>query len=390
MENRKNIFDLLLIFARQKKLIIGLTFIVAVAAVIYSLLTPQIWTSRATFKPDAASAGISLNIYDPYGIMSSLLGSEPGAAQNALIILRSRTLNEDVIRKFNLLRYFKIEEKDSLKAMDNALELLKSKVLAVSLNAENGLISLSVSTKDKTLSKDMTDYYLDRLDVYNREQKLTKGKRNRQFLESRVASVRSDIDSLAIALRDFQKKNKAIDITSQMSSLIALYSEAVSQKMIVDLELEMAKQNFDAESPVVKNLTHKRKVISDRIRELEKSSGQLKPGYIIEIEKIPDLTLQYSQLMINLEIQKKVFEFIYPQFEAARIEEMRDMPTIEIIDYPRLAGQRSYPRRAFICIVATLLAFLASLVLAYIKHQMELNSETVKQIKQAILKKNSK
>ncbi len=389
MENRNNIFNLLLIFARQKKLIIIVTLIVSVAAVIYSLLTPQIWTSRATFKPDAASAGMTINIGDLGGIMSSLLGGSSGDAQGALIILRSRTMNEDVIRKFNLVQYFRIREADSLKAMDIALEMLKGEVLGTVLNPENGLISLSISTKDKQLSKDMADYYLSRLDNYNRELKLTKGKRNRQFLESRVHSVRGEIDSLAQALKDFQKKNKAIDVTTQMSSLITLYSEAVSQKMIADLELEMAKQNFESESPLVRDLKLRQKVISDRIKDLEKSSGQVKPSYIMDIDKLPDLTLQYTQLMINLEIQKKVFEFIYPQFEAARIEEMRDMPTIEIIDQPRLAGMRSHPRRAMICIIAAVLAFLFSLVLAYVKHQMELNSDTVRQIKDAIFKKKS-
>lgn len=389
MENSNNIFNLLLIFARHKMLIIIMTLIVSVAAVIYSLLTPQIWTSRATFKPDAASAGMTINIGDLGGIMSSLLGGSSGDAQGALIILRSRTMNEDVIRKFNLIQYFRIREADSLKAMDIALEMLRGEVLGTVLNPENGLISLSISTKDKQLSKDMADYYLSRLDNYNRELKLTKGKRNRQFLETRVHAVRGEIDSLAQALKDFQKKNKAIDVTTQMSSLITLYSEAVSQKMIADLELEMARQNFEAESPLVNDLKLKQKVISDRIRDLEKSSGQVKPSYIMDIDKLPDLTLQYTQLMINLEIQKKVFEFIYPQFEAARIEEMRDMPTIEIIDQPRLAGQRSYPRRALICIIATVLAFLFSLVLAYVKHQMELNSATVRQIKDAIFKKKS-
>jgi uncharacterized protein involved in exopolysaccharide biosynthesis len=389
MANRNNIFDLLLIFARHKKMIIFITLIAAVAAVINSLLTPEIWTSRATFKPDAASSGIALNVGELGGIMSSLLGNSSGDAQSALIILRSRSLNEEVIRKFNLIQYFEIKEADTLKAMDIALEKMKGEFLVTQLNPENGLISLSVSTKDKQLSKKMADYYLARLDKYNRELKLTKGKRNRQFLESRVHTVRADIDSLARALKDFQTRNKAIDVTTQMSSLITLYSEAVSQKMIADLELEMAQQNYKTDSPLLKELKNRQKIISDRIMDLEKSSDQVKPAYLIDIDKLPDLTLQYTQLMINLEIQKKVFEFIYPQFEAARIEEMRDMPTIDIIDQPRLAGQRSRPRRALMCISATLIAFLFSLLVAYIIHQMELNSATVKQIKAAILGKKN-
>jgi tyrosine-protein kinase Etk/Wzc len=385
MDNRKTIFDLLLIFAQKKGIIIGVTLVVAIIAVVYSLLTPEIWSSRGTFRPDASSSmGMSVNVPGLSGIMSSLMGNASEDAQSALIYLRSRTLSEEVIRKFRLIEYFNINETDTLRAMDLALERLKSEVQSVGLNDENGLISVTVSTKDKVLSKEMADYYLERLDTYNRDLKLTKGKRNRQFLEIRVASARSDIDSLAIALRDFQKKNKAIDMTSQMSSIISLYSEVVSQKMIVDLELEVAKKNYPGDSPLIKELSHKRTVLSERIAGLEKSSDSVKPSYIMDIDMIPDLSLQYTQLMINLEIQKKVFEYIYPQFEAARIEEVRDMPTIEVIDYPRLAGQRTYPRRAMICLVSTFLGFLASLCLAYVVFQMEQNKETVRKIWEAV------
>lgn len=389
MENRKNLFKLLLVFAQQKKIIIWFTLIVALSAVTYSLLTPQIWTSSVTFKPDATSTGVSLNVPGLSGIMSSFIGGSTSDAQSALIVLHSRTLSEEIIRKFELLKYFKIEETDTLRAMDQALEKLKAKMLKVMLNEENGLIKLSVSTKDKILSKNIADDYLARLDNYNRKLKFTKGKRNRQFLEERVKSVRKDIDSLSIALRDFQKKSKAIDVTSQMEAIVSLYSEVVAQKMIVDLELEMAKQNFELTSPVVKDLIYKSKVITDRIKELEKSSGYVKPSYILDIDKMPDLSMQYSQLMINLGIQKKVFEYIYPQYEAAKIEELRDMPTIEVIDYPKLAGLRSNPKRARICITATFLAFIFSLGLAYIKDKVDHNKEIVSQIIKTIFK-NSK
>ncbi|MBM4398953.1 MAG: hypothetical protein FJ041_01295 [Candidatus Cloacimonetes bacterium] len=388
MGKNLNLFDLLLIFAKQKRIIISITIITAIASVVYSLLTPSIWTSRTSFKPDVqSSGGLPISIPGLGDIMSSFMGSSADEAQNAIIILRSRTLNEDIIHKFNLIPYLKIKDKDSLKAMDEALLKVKTDIFGINYNEENGLISIKVSTKDKQLSLDIANYYLTRLDQYNREQKVTKGKLNRQFLESRVAATRQDIDSLALALKNFQKKNKAIDITTQMSALVSLYSDVVSQKMIADIELEMAKQNYNTDSPLVKELTHKKQIITNRISDLEKSSDKVKPSYLIDIDNIPELTLQYTQLMINLEIQKKVFEYLYPQYEAAKIEELRDMPSIEIIDMPRKAGMRSHPKRAIICVIATLTGFILALGIAYLKHQAEQNRETMKQIKDTLFPK---
>lgn len=390
MKKHTDIFTIMLLLAKQKSIIIWITVIVAICAISYSIITPKIWTSKATFRPDASSSmSLPIDVSGLGGIMSSFLGGGSESAQNALIVLRSRSFNERAIRELKLIDYFEISEPDTLIQMDIALKKLHSDVLAIGLNDENGLISLSISTKDKMLSKNMADYYLAELDRYNRESKLTKGKRNRQFFESRVAAVRKDIDSLTIAMRDFQKLNKAIDITAQTSSLVTLYSEIVSQKMIVDMELDMAKQNYSVESPVVKNLVQRQKMMTDRIRDLEKNSSKIKPNYIIDIDNIPDLSQQYAQLMINLQIQKKIFEFIYPQFEAAKIEELKDMPTIEIVDYPRQAGLRSSPRRAMICVVATFLGFIFSLVLAFVIDQIEQNHIIVKQILDAIFRRRS-
>lgn len=385
METRKNLFDYLLLFARQKVIIICVTMIAAAAAVTYSLLTPLIWTSKATFTPDASSGmSLPLNISGLGGMMSSFLGGGGSDAQNSVMIMGSRTFSEDVIRHFNLLPYLKVTDSDSLRAMDKGVEKLKTKVVGMAINEENGLISLYASTKDKQLSKSIAEYYISKLDTYNRQFKLTKGKRNRQFFEQRVAATRHTIDSLSIALRDFQTKNKALDLTTQMGSLVSLYSDAVSQQMIADMELNVAKLNYNTESPVVKELLSRKQLLSDKIKDLESSSSGVKPKYIIDIDKVPDLSQQYAQLMINLEIQKKVFEYIYPQFEAARLEELKDMPTLEMVDSPRLAGMRSAPKRGKICVFTTILAFLFSLVLAFLKDQMDSNQAVVREIRQTL------
>ncbi len=37
--------------------------------------------------------------------------------------------------------------------------------------------------------------------------------------------------------------------------------------------------------------------------------------------------MQYAQMMLNLEIEKKIIEYLYPQFELAKLEEVKDLPT---------------------------------------------------------------
>jgi len=121
-----------------------------------------------------------------------------------------------------------------------------------------------------------------------------------------------------------------------------------------------------------------------QIRDLEAGSGALKPRYLIDIDSLPNLGTQFAQLKMNLEIQLKVFEFLYPQFEAARLEELRDMPTLDILDTPREAGMRVRPKRAMLCLIAFTLALVAAVILTLIKNVFDQNKERLQEIKKEL------
>jgi len=81
-----------------------------------------------------------------------------------------------------------------------------------------------------------------------------------------------------------------------------------------------------------------------------------------------------------MEIYKTVYTYLYPQYEAARLSELRDMPTIELLDTPRLAGRRERPRRAIICILSTLAAFVFAVAISMLKEVGLRNQRSLRQI----------
>ncbi len=387
MEKREfDIFEFVRILLQNRWFIIIFVGVVSIAAVVYSLLTPQIWESRATFYVvgDQASA-LPFDIAGLSGLSSELMGFESSQnAINAVSAMQSRTFSEDVIRRFNLIDYYKISDPDTLKAMDIALKQLRENTVGVFHNVETGLVKVSVETKDKKLSRDIAEYYLERLDVYNREQKLTRGRMNREFLEERVLETRSEIDSLILAVRDFQNKYNAIDLEVQTRALIDSYAEVVAARMQADIELELARENYSEDSPVVRELRNRRDALSKQIREMESGGNALQPRYMVNISKLPDLGSRFAQLQLNLEIQSKVFEYLYPQYEAARLEEMKDMPTLDILDTPREAGMRLRPKRAVICIIAFILAFIVAVIIVLIKNMLQNNKDRLQEIKKSL------
>jgi uncharacterized protein involved in exopolysaccharide biosynthesis len=382
-----DIFELFKVLIKNRRFIILLVLIVSIAAVVYSLLTPKIWKSEASFfAVGSSSSSLPLDLGGLSSIAGGLIGMDTETdAINFTTIMESRSFQEEVIRKFDLIKYFKQNNKDPLVNMDKALQKM-AKTVFIGLGSKTSLITIAAETKDKKLSKDIVEFYLSRLDQYNREQKITKGKRNREFLEERVKELKLNMDSLLVLNRKFQEKNKAVDLESQAVAMINAYSDVFSEKMKADIELEIARLNYDNNSPILQDIVKKRDALTKQITNLETDKSGLKPDYIIDISKIPSMEVQYAQIKLNIEIAQKVLEYIYPQFEAARLEELRDMPTIEIVDYPRESGIRTKPKRAIICIVAAFVSFFLACFLVIIKEIFLRNQDRFRDIQEAIKK----
>lgn len=366
MAKDMGIFDLLYVLAKRRVFVIGFTAFIAVAAIVYALLVHKYWVSDAVIVPVAESNALG-------GVDSGLLGMVAGGilgggasdpAVEFVSIMQSRSFREKVVERFRLIPYFKLQEQPKAVAMETAVFRLANKITRINTDPESKLITLRVETRDKFLSKNIAQYYLDELSRYLRENRGSKSKLQRQFLERQVETTRLEIDSLAAAVRDFQSRNRTIGLDEQTVALIDLYSQNISEYYKADLEYEVGKKQYGPDSPVLEELARRRGLLAGKIRELEDSDTELVPKYLPQIDRIPDLALQFAQLKLNLEIKQKVFEYLYPQYEVAKLEELREMPRFDILDSPSLAGMRSKPRRAVLVTVITIAAFLLACVLA--------------------------
>ncbi len=372
MENKQiDILDILLVLAKHKKFIIILTVFVSIVAVTYSLITPKYWQSTTMILP-VKNENSNVNIGTSFlGIGSSIFSTSMGSeGQDLLNIINSRTFSEEVIHKFNLIEYFEITSSDSLARMHEAMQKLNTTMKKTSLDEESGLLSISIESKDKYFSAKIANFYTSQLEQYNISSRMSKGKQKRLFIEERVKKVQFEIDSLSLFLNAFQKKNNLINLDAQMNSSITLYSNLVSQKITNDIELQYQKKIYSKKSPLVLALVEKDRILTEKIDEFENNEIPNKIKYGVEFSEIPDLLLEFSEIKTQLTIQKNVFEYLYPQLESAKIEEIRDLPTIEVLDRAVPSGKRSRPRRALICIIAFFSALIMSSIVILMRESI--------------------
>lgn len=366
-KNDVDIFDILIVLAKRKKFILIVTFLVTVIFIIYSLLATQYWISSVSFltiSQDRPMMPVASGLLGGFG--SSILSQDRiGNLKSYLTILRSRSFSEEIIRRYDLIDYFKVKDPDSLAVMEKAIIDLHKKVLSTDYDIETGMISIIIETNDRYLSRDIAQDYFDMLEEYYLHSKMSKGRETRMFLERQIEEFEVNFAALSDKMEEFQTEHRLVDLRTQTEAVINLYAEVVSQKIETEIELEYARRYMAEDSQLIRSLAERLAVLNNNIKEMESSEADIVPRYILNIDDIPGITNQFAQLSLSLEIQRKVIEFLYPQYQSAKLDELNDISSFEIINHAVPAGLRSRPRRAFIVIVAFALSLFLSSLFAY-------------------------
>lgn len=366
-----SIYDIIELLSKKKRIIILFTLFFSIIAVAYSLLTPKYWISQTTFLPEEDnSSALNFGAGSLLGLGANLMGGVfQGEGVEMLAIMSSREFIEDVINKFDLINYFEINEMDELSNTDIAVNKVTESLVKTSMSDESGILVVKVESRDKQLSMDIANYYIESLNNYYLNVRASKGKRQRIFLEQRVYEVNATIDSLSNELVKFQESTGLLEPTQQIASIIGLFSDLLIKKTENDLQLEIMKASSDNNNPLIKDLEMTDAIISKKISQLEGDEESSYNHFILPLNSISSKSAQYTKILMQIEVQKLVYQFVYPQYEQAKIDEVKDLPTIQIIDTARKAGIRSKPKRAKICVLVFLGAFIfISSLLIFLEH----------------------
>ncbi len=392
MENKQiDILDILLILAKHKKFIFFTTLIVSVLIVIYSLLVPQIWKSTTVIAPVSQQGFSAENAI--IGQLSSSFLNQSSSSRDIIPIIESRTFLTKILKQFDIIEYLEITEEDSLIANYLAIESLREEIIEIEESIEKGTVTIDVYTKDKYYSAKIANYITQELDRFNREERLTKGKQNREFIENRVDEVESNISKFTLDLQKFQEENDVVDLANQISTQMNIYAELIAKYEEKSIELKYSQEFYSKDSFLISKLVSERDNLKELIMKYEKGNPDELPKYFIDLNKISETSRKYYSIKLKLQIQNKIYEMLYPQYELSKLQEIRDLPTIQIIDRAIPAGKRSKPRRGFICIIAFIMAVVISscyvIILEVILNYLKRDSKHEKwmSIKKNILKK---
>ena len=244
-EDEINLLDLLIVLAKRKTMILGVTFVAALLAAGISLLLHNIYTGTSKILPPQSSQSSSVN-----AIMLAQLGGLAGAAGGALglkdpnalyiAMLKSRNIMEKMARRFDLQKiYDKKTVTDTLKALEMASSISSGK---------DGVITVEVDDKDPQRAAALANAYIEELNKLMQTFALTEAAQRRQFFETQMKPAKDKLTDAEIALD--KTPNTSLQYLGALRNL--KYQEAIYE--ILSRQFEIAKLDEAKDAPLIQIL----------------------------------------------------------------------------------------------------------------------------------------
>lgn len=371
---------------RWRKLILINTGVIALLAVIISLLLPNWYEARVSILPPQEELS-ALSAFS--GSLTSTLGASGRAAQvlsgrmNLPIwaspsdylagILRSRRLREAVVREHDLGAVYKCDN------IDQTLECFAHNI-KIRVGTE-GIIRVRVQDKEPERAAAIAGSCLRILDEIQRETRRSRAADVRRFVADRLEATRSELAAAEESLQAFQERYGLIIPEEQARALVQTVAKVEAERLAAVVERDALSAQAGPNHPDVQRLEARVRSLEEaksalegrqmkagergrRLQDAPRGPGIEGPAAIIDLGRLPSLSLSFLRLYRDVEIRELLFELLTQLLEQHRIQEVRDIPTIQILDRPVAPLEKVKPHRALICVIATLLAFLAGLGIA--------------------------
>jgi capsule polysaccharide export protein KpsE/RkpR len=333
-----------------------------VLSVILAFIIPKEYKSTVQLMPpDSQSSGAaSLAAFAGAalpsalaGQASSLLGTKTPTA-TFQVILSSRTVQDDLINRFDLRKIY------HCKYYEDARKKLTRRT-TVDEDKKSGNLTITVTDNDPVRARDMTAAYVSELDKLVVQMSTSSARRERIFLESRIASVKQDLDSATRDLSQFSSQNATLNPEIQGRATLEAAEKLQGEVISAQSELHGLETMYSAENIRVRvaharvdELQRKLNELSGTETDRASNTGSDQP--YPSMRKLPILGVAYTDLYRRAMIQEALYAMLVKQYEAAKVQEAKDVPFVKILDPPNLAEKKSFPPRSLIAIGGTILA----------------------------------
>lgn len=359
-----NPIDLIYPIYKHLKFLIFFSFLVVIVVTIITILTPKIYEAKAVILPESkesSSTGSELKaaFLSQFGI-AGIGGSSASTSDKFESVLKSQYLAREVFKRY----YYSFKKGISINSQGRSIQSLAD-ILIITKDDVQPILTIKIQSNDPIMAADLINTYILSLDKYNRTSSTTSAQRLRQYVEERLNAVNIELVEAQEKLREFQEKNQAVSIDKQTEATLEALSKMEAQRLGLEV-LKAAQEKFykgphieieklEAQINALQNNIDRLTYSKDSQVPFENAKGKVE--FYIPLKQIPNLNFNESRLLLNVKTKTGVITMLTTQLEQAKLDEAKDMPTINVLDWAKPPELPTKPKLK----LNVLLGFVASI-----------------------------
>ena len=379
-ENRTYILDYIITLAKHKRLIISTVFVVSIIVIIVSLVMTPIYKAETrilTSQNDTSNAKAQL--LGDIGNLRNFIGDGIGIKTSDALyleLLRSNPILDGIIDKFKLMKLYDVKYRDD--ARDVLIDALDT-----NFDLFSGILTIGIEANNPKMAARLANAFVDELKNFIKKIAISKASQRRLFYEEQLKETKLALIVSEEDVKKFQEKTGAMRLESQATAIISSIESLRAQIASKEVEIKVMKAYATEQLPTLQAKQEELKGLKEELEKLEIKKGPYNPDPLMPAGRVPGVSLEYMRKIRNLKFNEASYEFIFKQYETAKIDESSNATIIQVIDKAEPPLMRIRPERRRMVTKAFFLALFFSmaavLLLEYLKKifQDPSNKETI-------------
>src|SRR6266581_5996209 len=338
-------------------------------------------TSTRLMPPDSQSGSSMLMLAGMAEKAGSGLGSVPGdllglRSSGALFVgmLQSQTIQDRLVEQFELKKVYHAQLLQGARA-----QLAQN--TAIQEDRKSGIITITVTDRSPQRAAAIGNGYVNELNTMVAQLSTSAAHRERVFVEDRLQSIKRDLDDAEAQLAQFSSKNSTLDIQQQGKAMLDAAASLAGQMIAAESELQGLRQIYTENNARVRELGAR---VAELRKELDKIGGmdsnlarprQSNADPAVDpvtdssadmpypsIRQLPLLGAKYADYYREAKIQETVYELLTEQNELAKVEEVKETPSVKVLDAAEVPEKKSYPPRLVIICLGVMIAAILAII----------------------------
>jgi capsule polysaccharide export protein KpsE/RkpR len=359
------IMDRLPLLWEKRKFLFRITAYGLLAFTVIAFLIPKRYQSTAQLMPPESQSSSGMALAAEFaqklgGALAGLSESALGLKSSGELfvgIFRSRTVQDELINKFDLRRVYREQ------LYEEARRKLTANTL-ISEDRESGIITITVTDTNPQRATAMAQEYITELNSVVSQLTTSSARREREFLEGRLIQVREDLETAEKDFSQFASKNATVDIKEQGRAMVGAAATLQGELIAAESQLQGLKQIYAENNVRIRSLRARIAELQRQMQQMggreeiatdatSEQNGQLYPS----IRKLPLLGVPYADLYRRTRVQEALFETLTREYELAKVTEAKEIPSVKVLDPPNVPERKSFPPRLLIMVLGAFFSF---------------------------------